>query len=160
MEKKSVLICAIVLLFYYAFTSGLIYEIEGSDVISSIETPYSIGLSAERTGVAGVFNQDDVKCAQWLVDNKNPEYKFIADYNGIRFLFFHPEFYRDQVELISSNLSVNKGYIFLTTWNVEKGKYIIGASTGTRLSYDLPVYHLPVVFQSGKSVIYGNRLDK
>lgn len=71
-----------IMLGYFAFTSGVVFEVTGSEMAGSLDTPYSIGLSAERTGVVGVYNDDDVACARWLAYEADPEVPIVGGYNG------------------------------------------------------------------------------
>jgi uncharacterized membrane protein len=161
--RITVIITSIVLLFYYAFTSGVVYELMQSNVTDRFDIPYSTGFSAERTGVAGVFNDDDVKCARWIVTNWDDKTRVIADYNGARLMLSEFGARREDIycmqqraggpELLCKN-SQEGFYILKTTWNAVNNKYVVGPNIGMRALVEWPSCDYPVVFQSGKSIVY------
>lgn len=58
-------LCSI-LLIYFFFVSGISYELFTPTVTDKIETPYNLGLSAPRTGIAPIADVDDAKALEWL----------------------------------------------------------------------------------------------
>ena len=66
MAKKASIIVCILLLAYFIFTSGLVFEVTASDTMDRVDMPYSIAMSGERTGAIGIYNEDDIACAEWL----------------------------------------------------------------------------------------------
>lgn len=160
MEKVSITLCSVVLLAYYIFTSGVVYELTNSDTTINFGVPYSLGLSAERTGLAGIFNDDDIKCAKWMVENWDGETIIVADYNGSRLLVQYSSKFGDKFYNLQFEELPEKCYIFMSAWNVEHDKYVMGSIVGLRELRDLPKCDCdcdckcPVVFQSGKSTIY------
>ena len=160
MQKVSVIVSSIILLGYYIFTSGIVYELIQSSNTDKFDIPYSIGLSAERTGSAVVTYSDDFECTEWLNSNWDKETQILADYNGAKIVntklgILQGENYMWGNEPIPwSEAVLSKCYIFKTTWNAEKSKYVYGTGTGLRKLYDWPECNYPIVFQSGKSIIY------
>lgn len=158
MEKVSVVLCSVILIAYFIFTSGVVYEYSGSNITNSFEVPYSLGLSAERTGLAGVFNEDDIKCAKWLAQNWDNITSIVADYNGMRLLYSYSSKYDDNFHNLQNPKLPDKCYIFYSTWNTEHGKYVFGSGVGLRKIIELPKCDCPcecvIVFQSGNSTIY------
>jgi len=55
-----------VLIPYFLFTSGFIFEVTGHEVTDRIDSPYSIALSGQRVDVGGVFNWQDGAGADWV----------------------------------------------------------------------------------------------
>lgn len=127
-----------VLLIYLFFASGIAYEIATPMLTNRIEAPYSIGLSAERTGIMPVATESDIKAIQWLKDNTQRR-KIVSDYNG--YLLVHG-FVQNHVDnLRYGNLTnIQEGdIIFLSSWNIRNQKYVEGAGgVGIREVYDLP----------------------
>lgn len=81
MNKKSILITLSILITYYTFTSGLVFEAIKADASSKLDLPYSIGLSAERTGIANIVARNDLECIKWLRDNRDVTLPVVTDYN-------------------------------------------------------------------------------
>jgi hypothetical protein len=111
-----------------------------------MEVPYSISLSAERTGLGDIFNQDDMNCMWWLVVNADGQ--IVGDYNTRL--------------LIAGYWALSKGYgqisqgdhVFVSSWNARHNKYVEGAGVGLRVSSPLPSELGKLVYQSGDAKVY------
>ena len=159
-----------ILLSYYLFTSGLIFKLNTVQGISSVETPYSFALSAEDTGIVGVYTEDDIRCAKWLINDSDKDTKIVSDINGhvlLRSLVDNENritwvsksyFYSDETKGIcfSDIERYSKCYIFVTSWNTHHQAYIEGGGLGAglRISNPLPQFDYEEVYQSGKAVVY------
>jgi uncharacterized membrane protein len=152
-----------ILVIYFIFTSGLVYETTKSTVYERIDTPYSYALSYERTGITGVYNQDDINCAKWLA-YESEKLPVVTDMNTLRLMFnfidhyprlFYIDQYYRQYEITS--LISGKYYIFLDTWNIEHKTLVynfdVSYPAGLRRTLELPDYDLTVAYQSGKAVV-------
>jgi len=146
-KKASTSICTL-LLAYFVFTSGLIFEVTKCQTTGSINVPYSLALSTERTGILGVYNVDDVACAEWLIENKG-ELPLVADYNGCALLIgFH--FWFEPMPQFAGAY-----HLFLTTWNTQHKKMVVGSQPGLRRYNPLPnLDGATEVFRSGDAVVY------
>jgi uncharacterized membrane protein len=78
-----------VLIPYFLFTSGFVYEVTGQKVTDKIDTPYSIALSSYRLDLAGVFNLQDGAAAQWLAQSVDAESKVYTDSHTQKLLDFY-----------------------------------------------------------------------
>lgn len=127
-----------VLLAYFFFTSGMAYEVLFTeDIINKIEIPYNIGLSAERSGVANIATENDIVVLQWLKENAQGQ-KIVSDYNG--YLLVHG-FMQNHVNNLryGSLTDIKQGdLIYLSSWNIQNGKYIEAVGVGLREAYDMP----------------------
>ena len=74
------------LLVYFMFTSGLVFEAIQSNAIEKVSLPYSLSLSSGRTGIGGVYNKDDLACAKWIASESNQEFFILTDVNTKRLL--------------------------------------------------------------------------
>jgi len=173
-SKASAWLMVGVMLVYFAFTSGGVFEAIDSEVIDRVDIPYSVGLSAQRTGVVGVYNADDVACARWIAYEADVKVPILGGYNGRHLVAsFVTDIPRLRESIGQAPPMFSRGipehcYIFLTTWNVEHGEYIESVSAGLRTGIALPVsisaglrrgFGLPEiwgteVFRSGKAVVY------
>ena len=66
------------------------FEFTSSESIDKLDTPYNFALSADRTGLVGLFTTDDVACAEWLAENTDYVSPIYADINGFLLLTISP----------------------------------------------------------------------
>ena len=148
------ILCSI-LLIYFFFTSGISYELFTNSVINHVESPYNIGLSAERTGVSNITTKDDIKAVQWLKDNAGDK-KVVGDYSS--YLIQHG-FMQNHYNGFDRYGSLNKievgDLVFLTSWNVRNGKFIEPITVGVRESYPLPDFskNFTVLYSDGAKIL-------
>ncbi len=64
---KILIVCLIIP--YYLFTSGLIFEVTQQTDISQVNMPYAISLSNYRIDMVGVFTKNDIAVRDWAFDN-------------------------------------------------------------------------------------------
>lgn len=167
--RKEWAVVAIILV-YFLFTSGLVFETTQSNNINELAVPYSVGLSAERTGVVPVYSQDDINAAKWIVDNGNPNYRVVGDYNGYRLMMAYVKI-NPQLRTSSENetptldsLPNQNAYLIVTEWDTQHNKMIGDIrneweSIGLRQYYDLPEFNYPVVYRSGDAIVYQRSIN-
>lgn len=111
-----------ILIPYFLFTSGFIYEVTRQEVTDRVDTPYSIALSSYRLDLAGVYYWQDDAAASWLTQQASDKTKVYTDYHASKPLAFH-EFPGQIVglPLDASKLSED-GYFYFSTWNMGKGE--------------------------------------
>lgn len=146
-----------ILIVYFTFTSGLVFEVTQSNSIGKLDIPYSIALSAQRTGLVGIFTNNDVKCAIWLRDNSDHVSKIYADINGFVLLTGYMEPYHQLQEVFIGKGNIETdGYLFLTEWNIQNDKMVMHmGQAGMRQYTELPDVHMKtILYQSGLARIY------
>ncbi len=150
MGKKPVIAVCALLLGYFSFTSGMLFEVTKEETLNQMNLPYSIALSNYRAGIVAVPNDDDMACTKWMVDNVLEEFPVFTDYLGWSMLLSY-EYgmgYADREY-------EGKHYIFLHTWNIENDKMVFGKSPGLRTYEALPELDDAVmVYRQGKAVVY------
>ena len=148
MKKRIAIITASIILGYYLFTSGLIFELTESTKMDSLDTPYSIAFSNDRIGFVGIFNEDDIKCAEWLAYNTEGE--IWVDYSGMSLMIDYTEYTR------GTYIQPKKPhYLLLHTWNNLNKKMVYGWFEGAREYFELPeLSDYDEVFRSGDAVVY------
>lgn len=146
-------IYTIVLLSYFVFTSGLVYEIMGSNVTDKLIIPFSYGLSGERTGLAGVHTQDDINCVLWIKENQ--AYPVLGDYNGRNLLVGYVKKSNTYGDVMLPYMTEDFYYL-MRSWNIEHQKMIGGQQiSGVRMMVDLQdMSDWKEVYRSGNSVVY------
>jgi len=128
-----------VLIPYFIFTSGFVYEVTGQKVTDRVDTPYSIALSSYRLDLAGVFYWQDGASARWLSQNANSELNVYVDSHSVKLLTFYEfpgkleGFPRDATKL------EHDSYIYFTAWNTAKNEvtYTFVNKPGFRQSVSL-----------------------
>lgn len=137
---------------YYLFTSGFVFHLVKSDVpTSSVEIPYSIAYSGNE-GIVGFYNQDDIDCAKWLVENRNGM-DVLVSYVGT----YLPLEFEDWLEQYkeSPKLLTKPYLIYITTQDIELNKWVLGTGVGMRSYNPLPdVSGLEELHRNGKAVVY------
>ncbi len=64
---KLLTVCLIIP--YYLFTSGLVFEVTQQTDISQVNMPYAVSLSNHRIDMIGVFTSNDIAVRDWAFDN-------------------------------------------------------------------------------------------
>ena len=59
----------ILLVPYFLFTSGLIFEITGQTLVNTIDTPYSFSLTGRRLNLTLSYRLQDGAAAHWLAEH-------------------------------------------------------------------------------------------
>ncbi len=148
MPKKALIAACVLLLAYFVFTSGLVFNLTSNRIVSRVDMPYNMALGGEEEGVLGVFNTDDVSCAKWLVENNR--LPIHADYNGGALLMG----YLGDLERVDSRY-VEEHYLFLTSWNTKYSKMVIGSCPALRAFEPLPTLTNAIeVYRRGNAVVY------
>jgi uncharacterized membrane protein len=111
-----------VLIPYFLFTSGFIYEVTGDRVTDRIDVPYSIALSSYRLDLAGVFYWQDGSAASWLTQQASDETQVYTDHHTFKILGFYG--FPGQITVVPYDASKLKGdsHIYLSAWNTDKGE--------------------------------------
>jgi len=107
-----------VLIPYFIFNSGVVFELSRSQTTNFIDTPYSIALSSYRVDVTTTFTKQDIAAADWLFKVADENYTISADYHGGKIFLHYGLFYSDNIS--------SPGYIYLRTWNNENRMLTFG----------------------------------
>jgi uncharacterized membrane protein len=152
---------AIILVSYFLFTSGLIYE-ASKRVDVSLDIPYSNALSAKRAGTNGIYTINDGKVRDWIVSNEalRPIY---TDLYGKMFIENKIDYKKSPMFLPYVPSTTPKDcYMFMTEWNEGNQKVVFWTNIGERLisSYtgsevDKVLEGRPIIYQVGLAKIYG-----
>jgi len=138
------------------FCSGLVYEVIGSNNISELNIPYSKGLSASRTDIAGVFTNSDIEVRDYIVENNLvPVY---GDFNGTVLLIEKMGWEPFYLEDTPNTEPLNKSYLFLRSRNTVTNTFIYWSNVGLRKVDSIRpeiLNNRSIVFQSGNSIVYG-----
>ena len=122
----------VVLIPYFFFTSGIVYEITGHKVTERADLPYSIALSSYRLDLAGVLYSQDGAAAHWISRNSDNTTGVYADRHAANLLRFYDfpglirEFTRD-----ATSMQLNS-YLYLDSVNINRGNITFAVATGLR----------------------------
>jgi len=133
------------------FNSGFIFEALGYKTADKLDIPFTYALSADRVGMVAIFNEDDLKCAEWYIENIGLE-PIVVGSNSYR-IFAKSGIQLQGDILIPFEDIPEEGYVFLSTWNVKNGEYINPQGVGLRIRVPLPKIKGEVIYQSGMAKI-------
>lgn len=160
MGKKTVWSITAVMLIYFTFTSGAVFEATKTELSGKMEMPYSLGLSAERTGIVLPATQDDIDCLNWLNEVWDGKTAIVGDYNTYCLITGHmPDWWYLVCHLRKGDLKYlpDRCYIFISSWNTRHQRYVEPLAIGVRNSYPLPEISYPLIKQCGDTKIYLKR---
>lgn len=110
-----------ILLIYFIFTSGLVFELSGKSDTNAVDTPYSFALSSNRLDLTGIFNYRDGAAARWLSQHACDNSTVYTDAHTWKIIMFEDDLQRLRaVELNSQENEFQGGYIYFSTWNIER----------------------------------------
>ncbi len=148
----------VVLIPYFIFNSGVVFELSRSQTANFINMPYSIALSSYRVDVTTTFTKQDTIAANWLHTVDQEDYPICADHHSLKLFRWQLGFPRDRIRLLYRDTEemCSPTYIYLRTWNIQKRVLTSSTAYATRQSIsfdDLPW----LVFKMDKgSRIYNN----
>jgi uncharacterized membrane protein len=135
-----------VLIPYFIFNSGAVFELSRSQTTHFINMPYSIALSSHRVDLTTVSNKQDIAAADWVLTAGDKDYPICADhhvgYFGAR---LGGEILAGTSPLDQTFYFVKEvpspSYIYLRTQNIQQRELAITTGYATRQSVsfdDLP----------------------
>lgn len=114
-------VALLIILPYYIFTSGLVYEACSQNDTNVIDTPYSIALSSNRLDLSGIFNRQDGAGASWLSHNTGDNTTVYTDVHARKIILFQDyPCHLAVTEFKHKDMQIEDGYVYFTTWNVQK----------------------------------------
>jgi uncharacterized membrane protein len=126
-----------VLLPYFIFNSGAVFELSHSQTSAVIDTPYSIVLSSYRLDLNTVFSQQDLAAADWICNHAKANDPVYADYNSSKLFLNKIDFPCLAVDATGDPAKiVSPGYFYLRAWNVEQNELTFATGYATRQSID------------------------
>ncbi|MFA5399734.1 MAG: DUF2206 domain-containing protein [Dehalococcoidia bacterium] len=121
-----------VLIPYFLFTSGIIYEVTGQSVTDKADLPYSIALSSYRLDLAGMLYAKDGAAANWISQNSDNVTGIYADRHAANLLHFY-QFPGPVQELARDANNPEEGSrLYLDSVNISRGEITFAVSTGLR----------------------------
>lgn len=131
---KRLYLAGILLIVYLLFTSGLVFEVTGSQMMKFPDLPYSVTLSQHRIDLGTAFTGSDKEVADYIYDkNLRP---VIGDFHG--FALLEEKWGKEGgIGIVPVDVDDIKPpmYIFLRARNNEKQIITYWTSIGLRKSY-------------------------
>ena len=157
-QSRTWFLVVFILIPYFIFNSGLVFELSKSQTTRFIDMPYSIALSSYRLDLNTVYAKQDVTAANWLSSTVPTGHQIYADIHG-SYLFL-------QLSENNDNKETNSYcYAFFRTWNVQMKALTFGTSYGARQSISFEDLNLPwlvqalhlgdKIYDNGGAQIYG-----
>ena len=131
-----------ILIPYFIFNSGVVFELSRSQTTHFINMPYSIALSSYRVDVNTVFTGQDVAAAEWFSRVAEEDCVVYADHHSGK-LFLEQIDFPCRVAGVPGNTKevCSPGYFYLRAWNIQKKALTFGTTYAGRQSVgfdDLP----------------------
>jgi uncharacterized membrane protein len=132
----------VILIPYFIFNSGAVFEVSRSQTTNVIDMPYSIALSSYRLDINTVFAEQDLEAAGWLCEVPKGDAPVYVDYNSSK-LFVNQFDFPCRIAGISYDLPKidSTGYVYLRAWTVQNKKVTFATGYAARQSVsfdDLP----------------------
>jgi uncharacterized membrane protein len=138
---------------YFIFNSGAVFEIFRSQTSYFIDTPYSVALSSHRIDLSTVFVRQDIAAAKWLSMEGKKDLPTYVDHHSNKLFINKVDFPQQVTELQSlvteaflpgsdavrdmlrdAKTTDPIYYIYLRTWNTQTGTLTFGSGYATRQS--------------------------
>jgi len=159
-DYRILVIC--LLIPYFLFTSGLIFEAAKIDNIERLEIPYVHAFSAVRVDTTGVFTKNDGEVRDWMAGNRIEGIEVFGDVHSIYFLI---EKWGPAVGLqyITLGEEIPEGsYLYLRERNEQKEELTFWSGVGTRkkvsyeeLNFKEVLEGRNILKQAGNAKVYG-----
>jgi len=155
-----------ILIPYFMFTSGLIFEATQQDDVSKVNIPYSLSLSATRVDVTGIYTKNDGIVRDWIVEHDKAPLStdmwggsFMAEKIGD--FGVKSGLYYFRIGNIGDSIRTYH-YIFMRERNeiLQEITFYTGIGLRQTMSYaEAGIYEAlegrEVIFQSGQAKVYG-----
>jgi uncharacterized membrane protein len=146
-----------VLIPYFLFNTGFIFEVARSELYNVVDTPSSNALSSYRLDMI-TCNYRENAVVEWIpdvVDKKLPIYGDRYGYLSVRFTLYQQSrmFPGDAAKIPED------AYIFLRTWNIDKNEVVVLIAHGEHIRFKhISIDDLPGLSRviAGKNLIYNN----
>lgn len=147
----------IILVSYFLFTSGFIFEVTKQPSIEQITIPYNVGLSDYRIDLGASITEDDVKVRDYIYENKL--FPVFTDIHGAELIGEKIGWRNDlHVPLTRNPTPVTFGYAFIRSRNIQEGTFTIWYGVGRKKYIDPKEYYgidwdENIIYQSGNARI-------
>ena len=128
-----------ILIPYFVFNTGVIFELSRSQTTNVIDMPYSIALSSYRLDLSTAFTQQDLTAADWLSKAVGKDRPVYVDHHSSKLFINQIDFHCRTVEVTDvSEKIASPGYVYLRDWNVQKNvlTFATGYATRQSISFD------------------------
>ena len=146
---------------YFLFTSGFIFEVAKYDKVESHNLPYNIALSNHRLDLGATFTENDIKVRDWAVDNEIG-FPLYTDFFGSSFVGERVGYRWDLLSCFPKypqEIVAPPYYVFIRERNVWDGGLSIWKGIGCRKLYPFSDYYVDInkniIYQAGEArIIY------
>ena len=139
----------IILIPYFLFTSGFVFEVTKQPDIEQVTIPYSVGLSNYRIDLGATTTKDDIEIRRYIFENEL--FPIYSDINGANFMG-EVLGWRDD---LNGALERRKptGYVFVRSRNIQDGTFTVWNGVGCRRYVEPEYYGIDwdknIIYQKG-----------
>jgi len=160
LRSKAVLSTAVIIVAYFLFHNGVIFEVTKSDSFNRYDTPSRMILSSYRVDNPN-WKESEYEALQWFLDNTDGEQPIYGDDYALP-LFSHLEIIHEGRGNLAPDIVVPKGaFIFLREHNTKTGElaYIERVGEWAHYQHGKVPYSSSweVVYSVGDAIIYRSR---
>ena len=119
---------------YFLFTSGLVFEATQQTDISTVNMPYSIILSNHRVDMVGVFTKNDMAVRDWAIDNNIGAITYADTHSQLLLWEKEWSLWKDLRVALRTGEFKTGDYIFLSERNNRDRAIILRPRDGTSTS--------------------------
>lgn len=150
MRRARVALVIVIVISYFLFSSGFVYEISGSTTTTRMDTPFSFAFSADRVDLIGLPTHDDLSAVKWISQHALPKIPIQSGYDGVLLLWGF-----GMQDRITNEDYVNTRYVFIMSKYSKTGRWEEGRNGGLRILKPIPkIDSDKLVFQSGDAKVY------
>ena len=151
----------LILIPYFIFNSGVVFELSKSQTTHFIDIPYSIALSSHRVEMTTTFTKQDVTAADWLDTVAKENQPIYVDHHSDKLLgcqlgwHFEARGRMQGFAYMPKEISASS-YIYLGTWNTQKRLLVFGTVYAGRKSISFDNLPEVVSYMEQSDRIYSN----
>lgn len=146
---------SIILIVYFLFTSGFVFEVIRQDNVEQVTIPYSVGLSNYRLDLGASTNEED-KDVCWYITN-NSLFPLVSDAFGTDFLGEFVGWRNDLImALRPAPTNITGVYVFIRSRSIQEGYFVVWNGVGCKKYINPEDYYginwnENIVYQSGEA---------
>jgi len=143
----------IILVPYFLFTSGFVFEVTKQPDIEEITIPYSVSLSDHRIDLGASTTEDDKEVRDYIYENKL--FPIFTDTYGDN-LIAEMTGWRADLSVAFRRVPISfKGYVFVRSRNIKDGTFTVWNGVGCRKYINPEEYGIDwnknIIYQKGDS---------
>jgi len=160
LKSKAVLVVTLVIVVYFLFHSGVVFEVAKSDTLNTYDTPSRMILSSHRVDSPN-WKQSEYELVQWYLDNTDEDCTVYGDAYALPLFGNLGILDKSKATLRPDTVVLPSAYIFLREYNTKTGELAYLKRNGECARYGhSKILHSDAwkeVHRVGQAVIYRSK---